>query len=399
MTSKHKQSRIKARFLWRKIKKSKNKVKFIKPGNYQKLKIYEKKKAVKFRKTKKQKGQKDNKQKTVEHNRVPIVLNKNIDFEKNIEAIVDITNKINNFMSKSLTLDFYLDHKKIENISIAGLLYLVGQISKLTFAKFKDGKHHLKYNKKFGLHDNTKIKHLFNEIGYWKYFGIKKPYKIDNDIKENYFLSIQTSNQSDFTLLNEIKSFINKNVVFLQDNYGLEYQFDDAIKEAMGNSIEHAYPDNFSELGKQKGKWWICGHYDKKNNSIELVFYDYGIGIRNSMKYNLGEDADIVFLDRMKDASIRSDADLIEMAINGDLPKYKNYSDHDRGKGFKRFKNFAKASGFDCELTIVSNNGKYKLRYNSETKKEAVDKSKLSGSIDGMLIKWKINLNTRNDYE
>lgn len=167
----------------------------------------------------------------------------------------------------------------------------------------------------------------------------------------------------------------------------------------MGNSIEHAYPDNFSELGKQKGKWWICGHYNKRNKSLELVFYDYGIGIRNSMKYNLGEEADIVLFDRIKNASIRTDADLIEIAINGDLPKYKNYSEHDRGKGFKRFKNFAKASGFDCELTIVSNNGKYKFRYNSKTKEEIVDKSKLSGNIDGMLIKWKINLNTGSSYE
>ena len=111
----------------------------------------------------------------------------------------------------------------------------------------------------------------------------------------------------------------------------------------MGNALEHAYPDNFSELGKIKGKWWICGHYDKIHEIIDLVFYDYGVGIRRSMKYNLGEDADIAFVDRIKDARpFKSDADLIEMAIDNGLSKYKNYLDHDRGKGFKRFKDLQK---------------------------------------------------------
>lgn len=386
MINKHKQKRMKKRSIWKKIDHDKN---FIKPLYYDKLKLYENRKAKKFRKYKNTKtsitNYKDNQEET------KIKLHKHIDFEDNIENLVTITKDIDNFMKSSLKEKFSIDHKKIETITIGGLLYLVGQISKITTAKYNDGKYHLKYNKKIGLKNNDRIKYLFYKIGYWNYFGISKPYKLNQGAMDNYFLSIETSNISNVDLLNKIKRFINDNVNFLQDDYSLEYQFDDTIKEAMGNSIEHAYNHDFSELGKERGKWWICGHYDKQNNSLELVFYDYGIGIRNSMKYNLGTEADRVLMDKIKDSS-RSDADLIEIAINGNLTKYEKYKKHDRGKGFKRFKNFAKASGFDCELTIVSNTGKYKLSYNGSSKTETVSKTKLSGNIDGMLIKWKINL-------
>lgn len=392
MRSNHKQKRNNIREKWLLYKGlESNGINFDKPKNYHDLKKYTFRKRKNFKKLNDKLGRKGHEH-LEGHNRNIIHLEKNIDFEENIENIVKLTQDVRSHIRKYLTLHFSIDHKRIDNISVAGLLYLVGQISKITEARFHDGNHHVVFNNDHGLKNDMRIRYLFDQIGYWKYFGIyNTPYKIDNSIKENYFLSIQTSTKSEMGLLNKIKAFINENVNFMQDKYELEYQFDDTIKEAMGNSIEHAYPDTFNELGKQKGKWWICGHYDKKNNSIELVFYDYGVGIRESIKYNLGEKADRELFDRISDA-YKNDADLIEMAINGELSKYKNYSDHDRGKGFMRFKEFAKASDFDCELTVVSNAGKYKMSYNAQTKIESVKKSKLSGDIDGMLIKWKIDL-------
>jgi len=394
MISTHKQIRRKYRKKWLLIKKEekKNKV-YTKPIIYTKLKKYEARKKKRVREFNKIVGH-NNRESVNEHNRKIIPIEKNVDIEDNIESIVKLTSDINGFISKYITLNFSINHKYIENISVAGLLYLVGQISKATHAKYHDGDHHMKFNEEYGLRDDMKIRHLFDQIGYWRYFGIKHtPYEIDKSVEESYFLSIRTSTEDKFDFLNDIKDFINKNVDILKEDYQIEYQFDDAIKEAMGNSLEHAYPDEFDEIGKIKGKWWICGHYDKVNQAIELVFYDYGVGIRESMKYNLGADADIAFIDRIKDASLfKSDADLIEMAINEGLSKYKKYLDHDRGKGFKRFKDFAKVSGFNCELNIVSNSGKYKMSYNAKTQIESIQKLKLSGSIDGMLIMWKIDL-------
>lgn len=383
--TKYRTKRKISRKRWKRINKLKiENIDFTFPQDYRKLKKYELRK------------RRRNKIKTLYVDDSKIVITKHIDFEKNIDNIPLITNMVNKYINNMSKKKFIIDHSHIETASVAGLLYLVGQISKITKFKYNSSKINLSYNKKYGLKKgNLKLLYLLYKIGYWKYFGITKPYKLNKDIENNYFLSIETNIKSDIPLLNKIKSFINENVHFLQNNYELEYKFDDAVKEAMGNSIEHGYDSNFKENGKEKGRWWVCGHYDKKEKSLELVFYDYGIGIRESMKNNLGEDAKIAIWNTLGDAW-KSDADLIEMAINGDLSKYKNYKEHDRGKGFKRFQNFAKSSNYDCILTIVSNKGKYRFGYDSINNSSQITKTTLKYNIDGMLIKWKIKLGNKD---
>lgn len=368
MLTYHKLIRKKRRKEWHRIKE-----KFPKGKKYKKLKIYEKRK----------------KKKSPIHYKLGFLeLKENIDFEENIDNMIVLTSEINKYLKTSSSYRFSISHKQIKNISICGLVYLVGQISKVSKAK----KISLKYNEELGLSKKEdKIRYLFYKIGYWDCFAIPKPYNVDKEIKDNYFLSIQTNTKSDILLLNKIKHFINDNVNFI-NNYSIEYRFDDAVKEAMANSVEHAYHENFFENGKEKGKWWICGHFDKITNTLELVFYDYGMGIRKSISRNLGEDAKLFFTDKIKD-KIKTDADLIELALKSELTKYNNYKDHDRGKGFTRFKEFAKVSQNNCELIIVSDYGKYKYKFDGLTNIESYEKTKLKGKIEGMLIKWKIQLN------
>lgn len=326
------------------------------------------------------------------HNPEHIELPEHIDFEENIDSILNITNDINTFLALPYKKLVRINHKHIKSITIGGLVYLVAQISKIPTQKSQE----LKYVEELGLRrKDERIRYLFSEAGYWDYFGISNPYKVTSDIKDNYFLSLYSNNVSDVKLLNKIKYFIKDKVDFMND-YEVEYKFDDAIKEAMANSIEHAYTDDYNKKGKIKGKWWVCGHYDKINSSIELVFYDYGIGIRESIKRNLGEEAERVLKDKVRDY-FRNDADLIELAMKSRLTKYKHYKEHDRGKGFKRFKEFAKISGNDCELTIVSDSGRYKYFYDGIAQKDfQVKTPNIGGNIEGMLIKWKIKLNGKD---
>ena len=370
MLTKHKIFRTNKRREWLRINK-----KLSEPfsKHYEKLSKYEKRKKKKKKKS---------------LNSYEIIIPEKLDFEENIENMVEITKKIKKTFNFGRTPRFSINHKFIKSITTSGLLYLVGQISKLA----KANNINLKYNEEIGLRKkDERIRYLFDKIGYWECFGISKAYTIDEKVKDNYFLSIQTNNKSDITLLNKIKKFIKKHVDFI-NSYDVEYKFDDAVKEAMANSIEHAYADDFNESGKEKGKWWICGHFDKVNNSLELVFYDYGMGIRKSIQRNLGQDAKIVLFDKVKD-QLNSDATLIEIAINSELKKYKKYKEHDRGKGFGRFKKFAQVSGHDCEMTIVSDKGKFKYFYDGINRCEKVYKTTHSDIIEGMLIKWKITLN------
>jgi len=386
MMSFHKWKRMKKRSYWKKIKKLDEKLKkpSIKSKKYEQIKKYEQRKSKKN----KNKIQK-NENKSV----IKIDLKSSINFKHHANDLVSVTKKIENSLKDIKRKKFIIDHSNIKNASVGGLLYLVGQISKITHTKYGSSRYNLNYQKKYGLDkNNEKLKYLFYKIGYWKYFGISKPYKINLTTKKEYFLAIESHNQNKINLLNNIKKFINNNVGLFKNNYKLEYKFDDIVKEAMGNSLEHAYYDDFNEIGKERGKWWICGHYDKKDEILEILFYDYGIGIRASMKRNLGDEAKIALVDKVSDKLFRNDADLIEMAIQGDLSKYKNYKEHDRGKGFKRFQDFAISSGYSCELTVISNKGKYQFNYDILNKDTFVHKEVLNDNIDGMLIKWKIKL-------
>jgi len=376
-----KQSRVHSRNRWKEYIRLRNEGEvFTYPSDYLQLKKYEKRK--------KKKRLFANNNKRINDIKLP----SKIDFVNNVESIFFVSKQIEEYMQSHIKGNFRIDHSLISSASIAGMLYLAGQVSRLVVpSNFKISKK-LKYNKHYGLKTaDDKLKYLFYKIGYWQYFGISKPYQVEQTIKDNYFLSIESNHESDISLLNKIKKFIKEKVTIF-DSYIKEYKFDDAIKEAMGNAIEHAYGDDFLEPGKIKGKWWICGHYDNIAKTLELVFYDYGIGIRESMKTNMGEEAERRLVDKFSDKYINSDADLIAMAIEGKLSKYKKYKERDRGKGFQRFKDFAKSSGFDCDLTVVSGSGSYKYLYSDNTKEEHIEKKQLSNNIDGMLIKWKIKI-------
>ena len=323
-----------------------------------------------------------------------LVIPSPLDFENNIGNIGKLTQLIDKHINSSDSKKM-IDHSHIKSISIGGLLYLVGQMSKV-FYRPQGFQKKTKYNKRNGLKSDDRIKYLFYKIGYWKYFDIHKPYPLPA-IKDNYFLQMQTNTKPDFEYLNTIKDFIKANVDLIpEDSYKIEYQFDDAVKEAMANSTEHAYPDSFDEQRRKKGKWWICGHYDNLTKSLEIVFYDYGIGMQESTKRNLGEDAKRAFWDKARD-KVKSDGEIIAIAVDGELSKYKNYKDHDRGKGFRRFKEFAKGTNYNCILTIASDKGKYKYEYDSVKKQETISTSKLPHKIEGMLIKWALTIKRKGN--
>lgn len=329
-----------------------------------------------------------------------------LNFEKDIDGILEIAPEIDEYLKISRNNKILLNHSRINDISIGALLYLVGQISRISRILSSSNRQGLKYRSDLGINkNNERLKYLFNKIGYWRYFGITQaPYKINNSLNDSYFLDIQSATDAGLTLLTQVKQFIANHTTLFEAGYEIEYGFDDILKEAMGNSLEHAYPaDGFNNAAKERGRWWICGHYDKTKQILEIVCYDYGVGIRNSIDINLHKTKSDGIMSRANEIlqitlnKINSyienndDASLIEMAIDGEIPKYgTNLEQRDRNKGFKRFKNFAIQCGYDCELVIASGKGKYKFCYNSDTKKQNTEKTPLSGNIDGMFIKWKL---------
>jgi len=376
------------------VKESENNFNFKESKVFLELLKYEKRKRSRFNKlklncNKKRKSINFENQQCIQ--RKPLDLPKNIGFDLNLKDTEELIKKTNKLQ---VLIGQRVNHKKLKNISTDGLLLLVSIIDK-TLKLFRQKRNFREmdfgYNPKYGIKkDNEKLKYLLLESGYWNYFGIKKPYSIDSK-EENYFLSIKSSNKLEMKEIVSVRKFINEKVDFIVNEEIREY-FDDAISEAMANTIEHAYIKDTPN--RTKGKWWLCGYYGKQKNYLEFSFRDYGVGLRSTLNYRKGERVKNFLRDLKAE---KRDSELIKLAVNDQLPKYKqkkNNKEARRGYGFKRFKKFAKENGLDSEMLIVSGKGKYNYSIENALENERIEE--LSENVDGFLIRWKIYLNKKD---
>ncbi|MBL0703456.1 MAG: hypothetical protein JJV95_05680 [Sulfurospirillum sp.] len=368
-------------------------IKFEKFTGWGKLKKYENNK--KSRHSKHAQHNKKNKLLKQQGQTGVILLPENIDFKDHIDNIEILISKFKYSMQLSSTT-IKINLSKLNYISINGLLYLISEIAILQNKKFKqkfNTTKKFKYNSKYGVNkNNNKLKYLLHAIGYWDYFGIKRPYSIDETTKNKYFLSIKSDTLSRSHYVADLRDFISEKVNFFKTEEIQDY-FDDAITEAMANSVEHGYIKNIRF--RTKGKWWLCGHYDKNANYLEFSFRDYGVGLRKTLEYN--SNSKIKSLFRIVSNTQISDSSIIKLLVNDKLPKYKGKKDKIRGYGFKRFKEFAKNIGYNCEMKIISGDGKYDYSYLPNTDKETETLTDNNFKIRGFLISWKIYLGDNNE--
>lgn len=365
---------------WKRYKQLKSQnLKFKKCVDWLKIKKYENKKRAKYLKSH-----------TNNNIDKMLIIPSNLDFKTNINDVKLLTDRVKQYLQLSYH-HTRIDLSQLNTISINGLMYLISKIDTIQNRKAQTRFNLIskfKYNPKYGLNkNNDKLKYLLYKIGYWDYFGIPKPYEINSTLDEEYFLSIKSDTISKSEYVAELREFISKKVHFLKNDIIQDY-FDDAITETMSNSVEHGYIDQTSY--RVKGKWWLCGHYDKNNEYLEFSFRDYGVGLRRTLEYNSDNGVKSFFRSIMN--TNKSDSEIIKLLVNDKLPKYKGKKDKVRGYGFKKFKEFAQNISYDCEMKIVSGNGRYDYKHYAVSGNDEEILTDMNFKIDGFLISWKIYL-------
>ncbi len=385
---------ITRRKIYIKYKKLEDKnIKFSKIKNWKFIKRYFNKRFIKYYKLKNRIDEKRLQIKKENNHRKSIhfpfiKLGSVIDFEKNINNLM----KMNyDFIEaqKIHKAPIKIDLSKIKEISINGLIYLISHVDMLSNSRAYNKfcvKRDLKYNHKHGLNpNNEKLKFQFLKIGFWDYFQIKEPYEVKVDTNNDYFLKIQTDTTVRTRYVVELRNFMTNIVPFIKDETIQEY-FEDALTEVMANSVEHGYIKEVPYTNK--GKWWLCGHYNNLNNCLEFSFRDYGVGLRKTLEYNTSDVIQKFF--REIGYKLKSDAEIISLLVNNKVPKYRNKKDKLRGYGFKKFKEFANNIGYNCEMKILSGKGKYKYSFDATSKEGTERLEDLDFNLGGFLISWKI---------
>ncbi len=265
-----------------------------------------------------------------------------------------------------------IDHSYIERIDPEALIVLAADIKRCV-AKNK----FLRFNHKYAP-KNEQVMITLNSIGYWEHFNINKK-ELSTDKKRSY-LKILHDTQADNMHVVDLREFFTKKLEFLND-VDAEEMFDDAISEAIANSVEHAYIKKQDRVIIDKA-WWLSGSYDTDTNELFFICYDQGIGVKEALSHldnrlvkKWVHDLQVLF---------KSDSDVIETLVTKDLPKYKNT---DRGHGFKHFikyiENYTHGS-----LNIYSKKGVCK--FVKENDSIVTHKENYHKPLNGTLIVWKI---------
>ena len=151
------------------------------------------------------------------------------------------------------------------------------------------------------------------------------------------------------------------------------------LTEAMTNSVQHAYPDDFVEESTLKDKlWWMSASINVRTKMLTIMFYDEGIGIPKSLPRTYPE----IF--RSLGGLLNDDAQLIQAATK---IKRSSTNKKNRGRGLKDINDYVKSVN-NGMLKILSQRGEYAYFSNE---KEYIKNRNIP--LCGTLIQWKVPIN------
>lgn len=280
-------------------------------------------------------------------------------------------NKLRKYLS-SKNHKSSIDHSKITRIDPEALLVLAAEI-KRSVSHIQT--RYMTYSENYAP-KNEQVINMLNSIGYWKHFNINTRSMNDSSGK---YLKILHDTEANNKHVVELRDFFNDQLRFLPSN--TTDMFDNAISEAIANSVEHAYIKKQSIVTINRA-WWLAGAYNADTKELVFGCYDQGIGVKEA----LGHHDNRIMMQWIDKLSLmaKSDSSVIETLVNEELPKYKNT---DRGHGFKHFIKFIEDYP-QGSLNIYSKKGEYKvIKLNDSIIPKRYDYDDV---LYGTLIVWKI---------
>lgn len=237
----------------------------------------------------------------------------------------------------------------VKNLTPDVLMYMMSLIEELQVSK-----------KPFHIQGryNNDYSNLFKESGFIEY--LKNKNKEIKDINSN-ILAIKTGQDTKVDIAQKV-------VKNLREWLSLDRNFTKPIYriliECMTNTNNHAYLQDENKLRK----WYLMAYY--KEDSVQFVFLDNGVGIASTIKKNWYE---IISL-------FHPDEKLIQSALDGEILRSQT-GDKKRGKGLPSIKKSAE-SDYIKELFIISNKAFIDCTNNFN--------KALNKEFKGTLISWKI---------
>jgi hypothetical protein len=228
---------------------------------------------------------------------------------------------------------------------------------------------------------------LLNELGFFHLLGIRSTKPEFDDLPEVDVVRLQSGADNPINLMRGIKELFYKDGdedENIQSKSPFSKKVFRALTEAMGNAVEHAYPEDFKRNKKDTciPKWWRAGFKVNEDNMVIMILYDQGAGIPNTLKTNWKEKLDALASVLTRDPY---DDEKIALAMEKGRTSTKVKG---RGQGSFDMQKLIRESS-DGILSIFSYKGAYS--YFNSGKYETFN---LDHYLEGTLIVWRICLNS-----
>lgn len=224
------------------------------------------------------------------------------------------------------------------------------------------------------------------EMGFYKMIGVPERSDIEDDRDEEdrprylNFFTFDVVEARAAALLTDLVS-----VGAFEMNDQTKRRMTGAVKEAMGNAVEHAYP-RAGDLPAEPGRWYCTAYVNPAAGEMMIGLLDHGVGVPETL--------DPTALERVKAAITRwswspGDGHMIAAATE----IYRTSTGQSgRGRGFRDMKRFIDECD-DGELRVLSNRGSYRYMKGEEH----IGDEELS--IGGTLIEWRVRHGQPVDFE
>ncbi|HEB7661049.1 TPA: hypothetical protein RZI82_000990 [Campylobacter coli] len=278
----------------------------------------------------------------------------NIVFPRNINKI---NQKIKDMQMHAGLYKICVNHRHLDEIDNTSILILTVLINE-AMCNIK------KFQKNKKLSPKKEIDERLSAIGYWEALCVNH---ISNNSNLDYLkIASHCGKEIDNGLHIKIVNF-----VLEKTELSMKYKdiFMDAVFEAMANAKEHAYDDS-----KDK-KIWLMGAYNEKTKETEIIFYDIGIGIFQSLEYS--ETKFAKYLNKF--ANMFGKKKALERLCTTNLSKYKK--NKRRGLGMMVYKKLI--DSLSAERNAILELYSDSLRYSTNKGTHAIQ-----GNIKGTLVRW-----------
>ena len=215
------------------------------------------------------------------------------------------------------------------------------------------------------------------EMGFYKLIGVPERSEIPDDresVDRPRFLKFFTFSQVLAGMAAQLSDLFSVGAFAMTDL--VRGRMTGALKEAMGNAVEHAYvrPGRFPV---QTGKWWCAAYVNPFQSEMMIILYDQGVGIPETLDATLFEAIKAIVTTR---AWQPGDGHMIAAAT--ELFRTST-GQSGRGRGFRDMKKFIDSCD-DGELRVLSNRGSYCYMKGMERISDEV------ASICGTLVEWRV---------